>query len=81
MNAKLILAAVVTVLVFSTNAIAEQSFGRGSVYATSGNDSSSPSTAAVNTRPGRDSVYVGDVRAPSAKSAVAHSVTFKPGRA
>ena len=82
MNTKLILAAVATALIASTNAFAEQGFGRSSVYTAPTSISSKPSTVAVSTREGRASVYVGDVPAPSAtNSAVVHSVTFKPGRA
>jgi hypothetical protein len=81
MNAKLIGFAVAIALLGSTNVFAGQSFGRDSVYATPGSYSSKSSTVATNTRHGRSSVYVGDVRAPAPKSTVAGTAAFKLGRA
>ena len=82
MNAKLIGVAVVLAALGSTNVFAGQPFGRDSVYATPGATYSSKSSqVAGNIRPGRSSVYVGDVPAPRAPSAVAGTAVPKPGRA
>jgi hypothetical protein len=83
MNAKLIAAAVALGLLGSVNVHAGQQFGRDSVYATPGTTSYSSKSNAVAgvIRPGRSSVYVGDVPAPRPAGPVATSIVPKPGRA
>ena len=82
MNAKLIASAVALSLLGSLNVHAGQQFGRDSVYATPGPaySSQSKNTVAGAVRPGRSSVYVGDVPAPR-PAPVTASIVMKPGRA
>jgi len=80
MNARFFAFAVVLTLFESTRVFAGQQFGRDSVYADPGRVSSKPSTAVVSSRPGRSSLYVTDMPAPS-KSTVAATIVVKAGRA
>ncbi len=83
MNAKLIASAVALALLGSLNVYAGQQFGRDSVYAAPGTPTYSSKSSAVAgaIRPGRSSVYVGDVPASRPASTVATSIVPKPGRA
>jgi hypothetical protein len=83
MKVKLIAAAAALALLGSTNVFAGQQFGRDSVYATPGAPTYSSKSSAVAgvIRPGRSSVYVGDVPAPRPPSKMVTSIVPKPGRA
>lgn len=64
----------------SASVFAGQHFGRDSVYAEPGSLSSKAGSAMMSPRPGRSSLYVTDVPAPS-KSTVAAAVVLKAGPA
>lgn len=83
MNTKLITAAIALALLGSLDVRAGQQFGRDSVYATPGTPTFSSKSGPVAgiVRPGRSSVYVGDVPAPRPVNPVAASTLVKPGRA
>ncbi len=69
---------VAVALMGSANALAEQSYGRGSVYATNVSAASGHESTVTLVRSGRDSVYIGTMPAP--RHRVIGQIPDKSGR-